>query len=158
MTTELDRTHLKKFLDGQNVAVISTVNSVGLPDAAPIFFLCREDMSFQFVTPVETSKAMNIVGKPNVVLTITDEANRETVRVNGIAVEQKDALTEVLFLLAKKLNGDDHVLMTLPLLKHTGQAKTVYHILPSSIVFRKYHNHGMSEEKFEFTKSAIVTG
>lgn len=149
----LDQEYIQAFLASHRLAILSTVNKEGFPDAAPVFFFADSNFDFFFVTPVGTQKNINLLFQNEAVLTITDEEKRETVSVRGKTSEQKDELTRILAQLAKKLNGEEHVLLTLPLLKYPHQEKTVIRVKPDQVTMKRYTNSDMEEKSITFTTS-----
>lgn len=140
----LNKQYILSFLKNKRLATLSTVNKEGLPNAAPIYFIVDDKFNFFFVTPIKTQKNINLEFQNNAVLTITDEEKKETVQVRGKAFRKDELLIETLAKLADKLNHKLEFTISLPLLKHKNQSKTVIKIEPEEIRMRRY-----SEKKLE---------
>ncbi len=146
MQKPIDDTYISSFLKNHNFAILSTVNKDGLPDAAPIYFLSRDNFDIFFVTPSKTQKNTNMDFNNDVVLTITNEATLETVSIRGKASQQEDQLDAVLKGLAEKLNSTFNFVTTLPILKHEDNPKITIKVKPYKIMMRKYADDGLEEK------------
>lgn len=149
MTQAQDREQIFTFLNQHNLGVLSTVNSKGTPDAAPVYYVI-EGEEFLFVCPEKTQKSINIDFQDEVVLTITDETKSETVQVRGKASKEKESLPKTLLSLSGRLNAGLEFITDLPLLHHKDQEKIVVRIHPQSMRLRRYRDDGMEEKTLSF--------
>ena len=145
MPEKLTYESLVQFLADTKLAVLSTVTENGLPHAASIYFVFDENNDFHFVTPEKTRKSLSIDANNEVALTITDEESNQTVQVKGRAQKDTSLNANVVTLLAEKLNKEERVVKTLPLLKFKDQKKISVTIKPYEILMRRYTNEGMDE-------------
>lgn len=127
------------------LAILSTVNADGLPNAAPIYFIADEALNFFFITPQGTQKHLNLLNQNEVVLTLVDETYQATLQVRGKAKEEPEKMVEVFKSLAKKLNQDGHFLTNLPLFSYKNQDKIAIKISPDQIRMRRYRDDDMEE-------------
>jgi len=149
MDTSIDKKDILDFLNQHNLAVLSTVNKDGLPDAAPIYFLVENTFDIFFITPTKTQKNINVHLVHDVALTVVDEKNRATVQIRGTTEEHKEVLLDVLMRLGKKIDDGSDFVRTLPFFQHKDQSKTVIRIRPTEIRMRKYSDHGMEEKQID---------
>lgn len=149
-TTPFDENYIQDFLERNKIAILSTVNERGLPDAAPIFYVNDKHFHLFFATPVHTKKYNNLLHQNQVVLTITDELKTETLQIRGKAQMKRSYLPEMLKQLAQKLDSEDEFLTTLPILKHKGQEKVVIEVKPMMLRMRRYNQEKMEEKELIF--------
>jgi uncharacterized protein YhbP (UPF0306 family) len=147
MNQGIDNQYISNFLNKNTLAVVSTVDKEGRPHAAPVFYVMDENFDFFFITPVKTRKNINLDHQQELIMTVTDEENRETVQIRGLAHRDEGLLQSTLKRLSKKLSHDLEFVATLPLLQHKNQHKTVVIVRPSDIRFRKYHEDRLEEKK-----------
>jgi len=133
-----------------NLAVLSTVGSDGLADSAPIYFTIHDNFDLYFITPVQTNKYLNLTKKKDVVISLTNETNRETVQFRGIAFEDSGMIPSILAELSIKLNQNNNFISSLPLMLHHNQAKAAIKVKPYKVRLRKYFEDHFVEEIIEF--------
>jgi pyridoxine/pyridoxamine 5'-phosphate oxidase len=80
--------------DNRHLGVLSTVNEVGHPQSASMYYIAGDDMSLYFVTREGSRKYMNILKNPHVSFVVTHEHPAHTVQLEGIAHEVTDAHEE----------------------------------------------------------------
>lgn len=81
------KAELNAWLDRQILCTISTLGQDGFPNAATVAF--SQDMSLRFfiITDESSRKASNIRQDNRVALTVTNEKDRYTVQLEGLAQE-----------------------------------------------------------------------
>lgn len=141
----LNRDYILNFLETHGMAVLSSVNAKGLPDAAPIYFIIKDNFDIFFITSTQTKKYVNLSAQKHIILTITDEKTKETAQVTGKVVEEKELLNEIFALLKERLSKEDPS-PVIPLMENSGQ-KTVFKIMPTEIQMRRYGKNGMEEQR-----------
>ncbi len=142
----ITKEYISQFLQENHLGVLSTVNSSGLPDAAPIYFITHAGYQLIFITPLGSRKHINIIDKNDVLVTIVNTNRTETVQVRGKAVETKELVVDTLGKLARALNYGADFLTNLPLLKYEKQEKTAFKIVPSEVRIRRYTEHAFIEK------------
>lgn len=120
------------------MAILSTVNEDGYPDAAPIYYLVRYDFQLSFVTAQETAKSKNMLINNHVVLTVTNEEKGETVFIRGVASVSTNGLEKMYEKLAKRMNYSTGFIESLPAFKHKNKIMHVVTVVPSEIRMRVY--------------------
>jgi uncharacterized protein YhbP (UPF0306 family) len=141
-----NKEYIQKFLKNHPLAILSTVTTKGLPDAAPIYFACDDDMQgFMFISPSKTQKSKNMEHQNTVVLTITNEQTKETIQIKGTVTKDNSKIQHVLSHLSKKLNQEEDFIINLPLFTFQGQEKNAYLLEPKEIRYRKYTDHEIEE-------------
>lgn len=149
MAQNIDKKALLRFIEKNNWGVLSTVNTDGLPDAAPMYYLADQQFNCSFVVPVNSKKSKNIDHQNEVVLTVTNEERRETLQIRGKVEKKEELLIEKLKELAGRLNVNGKFVSDLPLLQHKGQEKTVLVLTPTMVRMRRYFSDRMEEEVLE---------
>jgi len=134
----LDQSYILTFLQENKMAILSTVNEKGYPDAAPIYYVVKYNFQMSFVTALETAKSKNIVKNNNVVLTVTNEEKGETVFIRGIATVSTEGLEKMYEKLAKRMNYSTGFIESLPAFKHKNKVMHVVTVVPSEIRMRVY--------------------
>ena len=147
MSHPINKKYILSFLKANNIAILSTVNEKGLPDAAPIYFIPEDNFDILFISPIKTQKNINLAFQNEVVLTIVNENFLETLQIRGKAYEAKIPLSPLILELANKLNHKSNFSNILPVLKHTDQEKIVIKIKTYEIRMRRYSEKGFEEEK-----------
>lgn len=141
---------VQTFLEENKLAILSTVDQEGRPHAAPIYYVLGENFEVFFITPLETQKNINLDHQNEVVLTITNEKNWQTLQLRGQAERRDDITAEILNKLTSRLNMDMEFITSLPLMKHKSQFKTAIRIKPAYIRLRSYEDDGLKEAVIEF--------
>ena len=80
----------EEFLNGHELAVISTISRTGSVQGAAIYYYAPGDGRVYFITKGETNKAHNILASGQVALTIVDEQNLQTLQLEGQAMIEND--------------------------------------------------------------------
>lgn len=73
-----------EFLQSQPVGVLATVNSMGDPHAAVIYFGVDEEFNITFVTKTETRKYENLEQNNHVMLVAFEALSQTTVQITGL--------------------------------------------------------------------------
>lgn len=151
-TKIIDRDHVLKFLEGNSLAVISTVTKEGKPDGSAVYYLIEKNFDIFFITKKGTAKYKNIHHLNEVVLTVTNTATNETVKIKGKAEPvNKAALNiEIMENVAGKLNRDDDFETVLPILKHDAGEILAIKITPYQITMSDYSGEEANEAVFSF--------
>ncbi len=151
-TKIIDRDHVLKFLEGNSLAVISTVTKEGNPDGSAVYYLIEKNFEIFFITKKGTAKYKNIHHLNEVVLTVTNTATNETVKIKGKAEPvNKAALNiEIMENVAGKLNRDDDFETVLPILKHDAGEILAIKITPYQITMSDYSGEEANEAVFSF--------
>lgn len=148
MQKEISKEEIQEFLDENRLAILSTVNEEGLPDAAPIYYYPTNNFEVLFVTPNKTKKFKNIIQNNHIILTIVKESTREIVQIKGIASEEpKIEIEEMISKLADRVNTDSDFITVLPLLSYKKQEKKIMKITPVSIRMRRFTEKGIEEKE-----------
>lgn len=146
MSNTLGKEYVKNFLEKNILAIASTVDSDGLPHAAPVYFIFDKEFNFYFVTPEKTQKNENIKNQNEIILTITDVKKKETIQIRGKAHNDADMLDKIFEKLSVRLNQGQDFITKLPLFTFKKQQKTVVVIKPYDIRFRKFLDDKFIEE------------
>lgn len=149
MSTQIDHNYVSNFFEENTLGILSTIDENGELHAAPIFFVSDKKLNIYFVTPTHSQKNQNIKNNGKFVLTIANEKKHESAQIHGKITEDESPLAEVLTKLANKINQDDQLITTLPVIKHIDK-KTVMIIRPTSIEFKKYTETELIEKTFNF--------
>lgn len=57
---KMDPSYILEFLHTHRLAILSTSRADGTIDAAPIFYVEKDDFDLVFITPIDTQKQINI--------------------------------------------------------------------------------------------------
>lgn len=150
MSQNINREDVRTFLKSNVVATLSTVDDLGLPCAAAIYYLVDDDFTFWFVAPEKTQKIRNILKQNQVALTVTDEKTSTTAQVKGRAYQSDVSLHDIMTRFATQLNDDFEFVLNLPILQHKKQEKIVMRIQPGAIRLREYHGSELVEQRIVF--------
>ena len=148
----IDREHTLKFLEGNSLAVISTVTKEGKPDGSAVYYLIEKNFDIFFISKKGTAEYKNIHHLNEVVLTVTNTATNETAKIKGKAEPvNKAALTiEIMENVAGKLNHDDDFETVLPILKREAGDIMAIKIKPYQITMSDYSGEDVNEAVFSF--------
>lgn len=153
MTTKtIDKERTLKFLEGNSLAVISTVTKEGKPDGSAVYYLIEKNFDIFFITKKGTSKYKNIHHLNEVVLTVTNTATKETAKIKGKAEPVNKAAfnIEIMEKVAGKLNHDDDFETILPILKRDSGDILTIKIQPYEITMSDYSTDELNEAVFSF--------
>jgi len=134
----LTKNDVLEFIKKNKLAVLSTVDDQGLPHAAPVYYMTDEQLNFYFMTATQTAKHTNILKRHFVSLMIVDAKTNETLQVKGQASESPSQVTDVLQMLAEKLNQGDEFPETIPFMSYKKSEKMAIKIVPTEIKMRRY--------------------
>lgn len=134
----LTKEDVHHFIRQNKLAVLSTVDDQGFPHAAPIYYITDEQYNFYFMTATQTSKHSNILSHSHVSLTIVNMEENTTLQVKGEAAECPTKITDVLQMLAEKLNQADTFPDTIPFMSFKNHEKMAIQIVPTEIKMRHY--------------------
>ncbi len=84
------RERLLEFLRSNNVGVLATVSSAGMPHAATVYITFDQDLNIYFVTRNGTRKSQNIHANGQAALAIYNAATQTTLQAEGTAIEVSD--------------------------------------------------------------------
>lgn len=86
------------FLKEHDVGVLSTVDQMGDADASVVYYIVDKYNNVYILTKQDTHKAKNILLHKNVVLSVFDATNDETLSLHGKAnIEQDEKIKEFVF-------------------------------------------------------------
>ena len=143
MTLTKDDVH--HFIRQNKLAILSTVDEQGFPHAAPIYYVTDEVLNFYFMTATQTAKHTNLLNQSRVSITIVNENENETLQIKGEASECPAKITDVLQMLAEKLNQGDAFPDTIPFMSFKKNEKMAIQIVPSEIKMRRYEGSHREE-------------
>lgn len=78
------------FLREHHLGALATVSPEGKPQCSTVYYDLTEDMNILFATRDGSRKFVNIEANANVALTVSDEDNKVTVQIEGVAKEVTD--------------------------------------------------------------------
>lgn len=78
---------ISEYINNHPLAVLSTVDGEGKPHGTTLYAGSDDRFNVYFMTKVETGKARNIRGNPNVALTFSGEEHQTTLQISGKALE-----------------------------------------------------------------------
>lgn len=88
-----------KFITKNRAAALATTNGVGLPHVAIVYCFAEKDLSLYFSTRVEGRKYMNLMGRPIVSMTFSNETEMQSIQLSGVAkrIESLELEQKILF-------------------------------------------------------------
>jgi PPOX class probable F420-dependent enzyme len=87
-----DRDRVRRRLQGNLMAWLTTVRPDGRPDTVPVWFLLREDGTIRVFTRAGKRKLVNIAANPHVSLGLdVTDIGRDIVRLTGTVRPDEDA-------------------------------------------------------------------
>ncbi len=148
---KLDRDYILNFLENHGMAVLSSVNKMGWPDATPIYFIIKDNFDIFFITSTQTQKYINLNLQKHIMLTVVDEETKETAQITGVVDEEKELLNEIFSLLEERLFKENPKPI-IPLMENNGQ-KTVFKIIVGEINMKRYTKAGLEETKINMNNT-----
>lgn len=141
----LTKEDVLEFIHQNKLAVLSTVDDQGFPHAAPVYYMTDEQLNFYFMTATQTAKHTNLLHRSHVSLTIVNEGQNKTLQIKGEATECPTKVTDVLQMLAERLNQGDAFPDTIPFMSFKKNEKMAIQIVPSEIKMRRYEGSHREE-------------
>jgi uncharacterized protein YhbP (UPF0306 family) len=95
MTSELDTIRcVRELLESESTMTLATVDEYGNPDAAPLFFFLRNDLTLYWLSSADSRHSVNLRSRPQVAVAVYASVNRwekiRGVQLEGTATEVSD--------------------------------------------------------------------
>jgi uncharacterized protein YhbP (UPF0306 family) len=95
MTSELDTIRcVRELLESESTMTLATVDEHGSPDAAPLFFFLRNDLTLYWLSSADSRHSVNLRARPQVAVAVYASVNRwekiRGVQLEGTATEVSD--------------------------------------------------------------------
>jgi len=144
---EKNKKEVMDFLKNEVLATLATVTPKGKPDASCIYYVLDENNNLLFLTGKETTKCKDIENQNEVVLVLTNEHKKETLKIHAKCeiIADADLSTFVVNELAKKLNAGEKTDDILPVLQRKSTELVVIKVKPYQLLFSIFTEEGMRE-------------
>jgi nitroimidazol reductase NimA-like FMN-containing flavoprotein (pyridoxamine 5'-phosphate oxidase superfamily) len=130
----------KKFLETQEVAVLSTLSRSAQVQGATVYYRLRDDCIY-ILTKSDSSKAHNMMAHNQVALTIYNPDEIKTVQLEGIAQIEADRETKRIIFdeLVKPRDYQGEKLMP-PVTELSAGGFITFRIQPTKVIYTNYKN------------------
>lgn len=142
---KLDDRYVFDFLTQHMLGTLVTQTVDHTLHAAPIYFDVTQDFDIYFVTSQKTQKFVNLTENPHVILTVTNEAQLETVQIRGTIEPVSDKLETVFSKIGKKLTERAKDQVVMPIFKMDVAEPISIHIKPLEIRLRSFQGSKLRE-------------
>ena len=97
MTSKLDTICcVRELLESQSTMTLATVDEHGNPDAAPLFFFLRNDLTLYWLSSADSRHSINLRARPQAAVAVYASVNRwekiRGVQLEGTATEVLDSM------------------------------------------------------------------
>lgn len=141
------------FLLKNKYCTVATVTPEGLPDAAFVYYVVRNNFDLFFITQKNTDKYKNLQFNDNVTALVVDPASRTVAKLKGHAslVEDNEAAVAAVREFSLKMNENEiSHFNVLPILERNNGPLAMVRISPVSIRMTVYGDEKMAEEMVIF--------
>jgi len=142
-----------EFLGVNKYCTVATVTPEGLPDAAFVYYIVRDNFELFFITQKNTDKYKNLQANVNVTAIVVDPASRMVAKIKGHAslVEDDETAASAVKEFMSKMNENEIThFKVLPILERHNGSLVMVKIAPASIRMTEYGKETMAEEMVIF--------